>query len=146
MTASSLTTKFGAVIVMFVLASCARDADMVPLNDVANAVGIPKLDVALYGTGYGPATVTMPDGEVLNGHYHLAIGGAVSTGFGVASDRKGTVVVSDSSAIVPMQNPFMLQAAGKRGTTMTCEGTAGGLGHGGAVCSTNSGAQYQMMF
>jgi hypothetical protein len=41
---------------------------MVPLNDAANAAGIPKLDVALYGTGYGPATVTMPDGEVLNGH------------------------------------------------------------------------------
>jgi hypothetical protein len=41
---------------------------MVPLNDAANAAGIPKLDAVLYGTGYGPATVTMPDGEVLNGH------------------------------------------------------------------------------
>ncbi len=30
----------------------------------------------------------------------------------------------------------------KRGTTMTCEGSAGGLGDGGAVCSTNQGAHY----
>jgi hypothetical protein len=52
---------------LLVLAGCAREADMVPLNDAANAAGIPKLDVALYGTGYGPATVTMPDGEALNG-------------------------------------------------------------------------------
>jgi hypothetical protein len=29
-------------------------SDMVPLSDAANAAGIPKLDVALYGTGYGP--------------------------------------------------------------------------------------------
>jgi hypothetical protein len=31
--------------------SVRTDADMVPLNDAANAVGVPKLDVALYGTG-----------------------------------------------------------------------------------------------
>jgi hypothetical protein len=128
------------------LSACARDADMVPLNDAANALGVPKLDVALYGTGYGPATVTMPDGEILNGHYHLAVGGAVSSSLGVASGRRGTMVVSDTSTMVPMQNPFMLQAAGKRGTTMTCEGSAGGMGHGEAVCATNNGAQYQMMF
>jgi hypothetical protein len=61
---------------------------MVPLNDAANAAGIPKLDVALYGTGHGPATVTIPDGEVLNGHYRLAIDGAVATGFGAAGERQ----------------------------------------------------------
>jgi hypothetical protein len=135
-----------AAAMMIALAGCARVADMVPLNDAATAVGIPKLDVALYGTGYGPATVTMPDGEVLNGHYHLAVGGAVGTSFGVASGRRGTVIVSDSSTVIPMQNPFMLQAAGQRGTTMTCEGSAGGMGHGGALCTTNHGAEYQMMF
>jgi hypothetical protein len=128
------------------MSGCAREADMVPLNDAATAVGIPKIDVALYGTGYGPATVTMPDGEILNGHYHLGIGGAVATGFGTASDPWGTTVVSGSSSVVPMQNPFILQAAGKQGTTMTCEGSAGGLGHGSAVCTTNHLAQYQMMF
>ena len=129
-----------------VLVGCAREADMVALNDAATAVGIPRLEVALYGTGYGPATVKMPGGEVLNGHYRLAIGGAVATGFGNASGPMGTAVVSGSSSVVPMQNPFMLQAAGNRGTTMTCQGSAGGLGHGGAVCTTNRGAEYQMIF
>ena len=38
-----------ALIGLQVLAGCAREADMVPLNDAANAAGIPKLDVALYG-------------------------------------------------------------------------------------------------
>jgi hypothetical protein len=147
-TSRSLHRNVASVIIAGgLLTGCARTADMMPLNDAATVLGIPKLDVALYGTGYGPATVTMPDGEILNGHYHLAIGGAVSTGFGVASSRRGIVVASDSSNVVPMQNPFMLQAAGGLGgTTMTCEGSAGGLGHGGAVCTTNRGAQYQMMF
>ena len=88
---------------------------MVPLNDAANAAGIPKLEVALYGTGYGPATVRMPDGEVLNGHYRLAIGGAVATGFATASGPRGTAFASGSASVVPMQNPFMLQVAGKGG-------------------------------
>jgi hypothetical protein len=53
--------------------------------------------------------------------------------------------VSGSSGVVSLQNPFTLLAAGQEGTTMTCEGSAG-QGHGGAVCTTNHGAQYQMMF
>ena len=135
-----------SVVGLLVLAGCARNADMVPLNDAANATGVPRIDIALYGTGYGPATVTMPDGEVLNGHYHLAIGGAFATGFGTASGVRGAAVVSGSSSVIPMQNPFMLQATGNRGTTMTCQGSAGGMGHGEATCDTNRGAQYQMMF
>jgi hypothetical protein len=102
--------------------------------------------MSLYGIGYGPVTLKMRNGEILNGHYRLAVGGAVATGFGGASGPRGTTVVSGSSSVIPMQNPFMLQAAGAQGTTMTCEGSAGGLGHGGAICSTNRGAQYQMMF
>jgi hypothetical protein len=128
------------------LIGCAREADMVPLNDAANAAGIPRLDVALYGTGYGPATVTMADGEVLNGHYHLAIGGAVAVGFGTVSGPRGSMVGSSVASMAPMQNPFTLQAIGRAGTTMTCEGSAGGMGHGECICITNRGAQYQMMF
>jgi hypothetical protein len=134
------------VVAATALAGCAREADMVPLNDTANVTGIPKLGLSLYGTGHGPATVTMPDGEILNGHYRLAVGGAVASGFGTASGPRGTTFVSGSSSVVPNQNPFMLQATGKQGTTITCQGSAGGLGHGDAVCTTNRGAQYQMMF
>ena len=128
------------------MAGCARAVDMVPLNDVATTAGIPKMDVTLYGTGYGPATVTMPNGEVLNGHYRLAVGGAVSSGYATVYTPRGSAVAAGTAVSTPMQNPFSLQAAGARGTTMTCSGSAGGLGHGDAVCMTNLGAQYQMMF
>src|ERR1700681_824204 len=87
-----------------------READMVPAHEAANAAGIPKISLVLYGTGYGPATVTMPDGDVLNGHYRLAVGGAVATGFATASGPRGPAFASGSSSVVPMQNPFMLQA------------------------------------
>lgn len=124
----------------FCLAGCGRAVEMVPLNDAASALGIPRMDVALYGTGYGPAVATMPSGEVLSGHYRLAIGGAVSNGFATAYTPRGSAIVSETAVSTPLQNPFTLQATGNRGTTMTCSGSAGGLGHGDAVCTTNSGA------
>lgn len=128
------------------LAACARNADIAPLNATAVATGTPRVDLTLYGTGYGPATMTMPDGEVLQGHYRLAVGGAVSSGYATAVGPYGAATVSSSAVTTPMQNPFTLQATGNRGTTITCQGSAGGLGHGDAICSTNRGAQYQMMF
>jgi hypothetical protein len=125
------------------VADCGRTVDMVPLNDVAAAAGNPKMDMTLYGTGYGPATVTMPSGEILNGHYRLAVGGAVTT---TAYTQRGSAVATGTAVSTPMNNPFTLQAGGARGTSMTCQGSAGGMGHGDAVCTMNGGAQYQMMF
>lgn len=118
---------------------------MVPLNDAAAAAGNPKMDMTLYGTGHGPATVTMPSGEILNGHYRLAVGGAVTSGVATAYTPRGSAVATGTAVSTPMNNPFTLQAGGARGTSMTCQGSAGGMGHGDAVC-TNGGAQYQMMF
>ena len=135
-----------STLVLAALAGCAREADMVPLNDAANAAGVPKLNATLYGTGYGPATITMPDGEILSGHYRLAIGGASSVGYATASGSGGTEFVSSSASVIPMQSPFTLQATGNRGTSIVCQGSAGGLGHGEGVCMTNHGARYQMMF
>ena len=128
------------------LGGCAKSVDMVPLNAEATAIGIPKMDVTLYGTGYGPASATLPSGEVLTGHYRLAVGGAVSSGFASATGPRGSAFASGSAVSTPLNNPFLLQATGNRGTSMTCSGSAGGMGHGDAVCTTNSGAQYQMMF
>lgn len=134
------------VLVLPMVAGCARSADIVPLNDAANAVGIPKMDLQLYGTGHGPVTVTMPDGEVLTGHYRLMLGGAVATGFGTAYGPRGTAFATGSSTIIPTSGAFALQAVGNRGTTIACQGTAGGMGHGTMACATNHGAQYQVMF
>lgn len=134
------------VLVALTAAACAREADMVPLNDSARTVGIPQLDMSLYGTGYGPATFTMPGGEVLKGHFHLSLDGAVATGTAAAIGPRGTAVVSGTSFVSSTHGGFVVQAAGNRGTSLTCHGTAGGMGHGDAVCSTSGGAEYQMMF
>ena len=137
-----------ATLSFLLLSGCAaqREADMVPLNDAARTAGIPQLDMSLYGTGYGPATFTMPGGEVLKGHFHLSLDGAVATGTGSAIGPRGTAVVSGTSFITATHGGFVVQAAGNRGTSITCHGTAGGMGHGDAVCSTSGGAEYQMMF
>ena len=135
-----------AVVLCVGIAACSRAADMVPLNDTATATGIPKMDATLYGTGYGPVTVTMPSGEILNGHYRLAVGGSVTTGVATAYTPRSSAVATGTAVSTPINNPFVLQATGARGTTMVCQGSGGGMGHGDAVCTTNSGAQYQMMF
>ena len=127
-------------------AACSRTADMVPLNAEASALGIPKIDATLYGTGYGPVTVTMPSGEVLNGHYRLAVGGSVTTGVATAYTPRGSATATGTAVSTPMNNPFTAQAIGSQGTSMICQGSGGGMGHGDAVCRTNTGAEYQMMF
>ena len=131
---------------LLVCAACSRTAEMVPLNDAANALGIPRLDATLYGTGYGPVTVTMPNGEVLNGHYRLIMGGSVTTASATAYTPRGSAFATGTAVSTPINNPFTAQAVGNRGTSMICQGSGGGMGHGDAVCTTNSGAQYQMMF
>ncbi len=127
-------------------AGCARVADMVPLNDAAVALGVPKMDATLYGTGYGPVTVLMPSGEVLQGHYRLALGGSTSNGIVTVATPRGSSVATATAVSTPMNGPFTVQATGPRGTTMVCQGSAGGMGHSDAVCTLNGGAQYQMMF
>ena len=132
--------------VLLGLAACARSVDMVPLNPEARVTGIPKMDVTLYGTGYGPATATMPSGEVLNGHYRLALAGTFSNVSATAVGPRGAAYGTGSAFTQATQGNFTLQATGANGTTMVCSGTAGGMGHGDAVCIVNGAAQYQMMF
>ncbi len=146
MNATDLVLRAVAAGTLLTMAACSRAADMVPLNDTASALGIPKVDATLYGTGYGPVTVTMPDGEVLSGHYRLAVGGSVTTGIATAYTPHGSATATGTAISTPMNNPFTAQATGSRGTSMICQGSGGGMGHGDAVCRTNAGAEYQMMF
>lgn len=97
---------------------CGRAVSMVPLNDAAQAAGNPRMDLTLYGTGYGPAVVTMPSGDVLNGSYQLAVGGVVTSGTAVAYTARQAAVVSGTSVSTPIQNPFTLQASGSRGQSI----------------------------
>jgi hypothetical protein len=81
----------------------------VPTSE-ANAVGIPKLDAVLYGTGYGPAAVTMADGEVLNGHYLLAVA-ALSMTFDKRSHRK-QVAWPVCREVLPRITPYTVREKG----------------------------------
>ena len=122
-----------------------RQAHVVPLNGVATAIGIPTIEMILYGTGFGPVIARMPSGETLQGQYRLAIGGAVTTGFGSAYGTGGAAFGSGTSISTAMNNPFTAQATGDRGSVMVCQGTAGG-GHGDCLCTLNGTARYQMVF
>ena len=61
----------------------------------------PRMDLTLYGTGYGSAVVTMPNGDVLNGNYRLAVGGVVTSGTAVAYTARWAAVVSGTSVSPP---------------------------------------------
>lgn len=98
------------LVAVLCVAGCARAVEMVPLNDAAAAASSPKMDMTFYGTEDGPGTVTMPSGEVLNGHYRLAIGGTVATGYATASTPKGSTVATGSAVSSPINNPFRLRA------------------------------------
>jgi hypothetical protein len=133
------------IVSAFLLAGCVHEGDMVPLNDAATKLGIPRAEATAYGTGGGPIIVTMPDGEVLTGRYHVIIGGSLSAGFAAARGSRATVLVSGLSSNTALENPFVAQASGSRGTTITCEGMAG-IGGASGQCMTGNGAAYQIIF
>jgi hypothetical protein len=120
------------------LASCADQARIFPMDDVALQAGVPKVEFTRYGLGHGPVTATMPDGEVLRGEYQVTENAAV--GFGVSGARTTTAVGYGSG------RPVVINTVGERGTIMNCEGTADLGGHGSAVCQTNKGGKYRVMF
>ncbi len=73
------------------------------------------------------------------------IGGSVSTGFASAAGPGGSAYATGTGTSMQLQNPFVIQATGSRGTSMICHGTAGN-GHGTGECRTNGRANYQFMF
>lgn len=70
------------------------------------------MDMTLYGTGYGPAAVTTPSGEVLNGYYRLAIGGTVSSGYATVYTPRSSALATGTSISTPMKPLY--PASGRR--------------------------------
>jgi hypothetical protein len=91
----------------------------------------------MYGTGHGPVTITMPDGEILRGEYQVTENATIGMGFsGIYS---ATAIGYGSNRRVAVN------AVGARGTIMTCDGTLDISGHGTLVCKTNHGTRYRVM-
>ena len=112
------------------LSACADTADVFPLNDAAKARGPLKASFVRTGTGEGPVTVTMGDGEVLTGHYRVAFGSAQGFGF------SGT---QTSTALIITDGPVQFVLTGPK-TQMLCRGVSSTMGHGNGQCQTYEGA------
>ena len=60
-------------------------------------IGSPRFEFVRQGVNHGPVTITMPDGEVLNGRYQVIQGGAVTLRSASAFRTSGSAFASGSS-------------------------------------------------
>jgi hypothetical protein len=115
------------------VAGCAGStdtADIFPMNAAAQRLGPVQASFVRTGTGRGPVTITMADGEVLAGEYRVAFGSAVGTAFSGGWS---------ASAIVIRDGPVQFVTRGPK-TQMLCRGTSSTMGHGNGECQTFEGA------
>jgi len=87
-------------LIALVVGGCTATAEVGALNDKARQVGLPKMEFVKQGTGGGPVTVTMPDGEVLHGRYGVATDGVVGIGSGTAFGPRGSAYYTSTSTFI----------------------------------------------
>ena len=131
----SFMRPIAAVVSLLALAACTDTGTLTPLNGQAQEIGVPQIEFRR-GLPQGPVKVTMPDGEVLNGRFAVAQGGGFATVYGTGGVATATAVGAGGNVFI--------SASGPR-TSMTCQAQVG-FGHGGGICRTVSGAEYQVMF
>jgi hypothetical protein len=119
---------------LLVLCGCTDTADVFPANDAAHSRGSMKVSFVRTGTGRGPVTFTMADGEVLTGEYRVAFGSSVGMAF--AGPYSAT-------ALVITDGPIQFVATGPR-TQLLCRGTSSTMGHGNGQCQTYEGAIWNL--
>lgn len=125
-----LTNASAIAVLLLLLAGCTDTADVFPMNDAAQHLGPVKASLMRTGTGRGPVTITMGDGEVLTGEYRVAFGSATGAAF------SGT---QSASAIIITDGPVQFVATGPK-TQMLCRGNSSTMGHGNGQCQTYDGA------
>lgn len=105
---------------LVLLVSCIDTADVFPMNAAAQRLGPVKATFVRTGTGRGPVTITMADGEVLTGEYRVAFGSSI-----------GTTVAGpwSASSIVITDGPAQFVATRPK-TQMLCRGTSTAMGTG----------------
>ena len=127
------------LLVLPILAGCAvapvtDTADVFPLNAGAQRLGPVQASFIRTGTGRGPVTIRMADGEVLTGKYRVAFGSSAGTAF------SGTW---SGSAMVVREGPVQFVARRPK-TRILCRGTSTSLGHGNGKFQTYDGAVWAM--
>jgi hypothetical protein len=132
MRATAMVIAFGAI-----CGGCTDAGRSFPMDDASLAAGTPKFEFVRQGLGRGPVTVTMADGEVLQGEYQVTNNDSVGVAF--AGGHMATAVASGSG------RPVVVNAVGPRGTILNCEGALDIGGHGSLICQTNHGTKYRVM-
>ena len=122
--------RMSVVLLLIALTGCSATADTFPLNAAAEKLGPLKASFVRTGTGSGPVTIAMADGEVLTGTYHVDFGTEQAFTFA------GT---NSASAIVITDGPVQFVATGPK-TQILCRGTSNTMGHGSGECQTYDGA------
>jgi hypothetical protein len=122
--------RFAPLLAALFLSACTDTADVFPLNAAAKARGTLTATFVRTGTGEGPVTVVMGDGEVLTGHYRVAFGSA--EGFAFSGTHSAT-------ALIITDGPVQFVLTGPK-TQMLCRGTSSTMGHGNGQCQTYEGA------
>jgi hypothetical protein len=127
-----LPATLAAALLTGLLAGCAvtDTADVFPVNAAAQRLGPVQASFVRTGSGRGPVTIRMADGEVLAGEYRVAFGSSVGTAFSGAWS---------ASAIVIHDGPVQFVARGPK-TQMLCRGTSTPMGQGNGECQTFEGA------
>ena len=117
-------------VLILIVCGCTDHADTFALNPAAKQLGPLKAEFVRTGTGSGPVTITMADGEVLKGQYRVAFGGGEA--FAFSGGRTATVLVITDG-------PVQFVATGPK-TQLLCRGTSTPAGHGSGQCQNYEGA------
>jgi hypothetical protein len=130
------SANFLAFAALALLAACTDSADVFPLNDAAHRIGDPKIQFVRQGTDSGPVTITMPNGELLHGHYNVARNGDMAMAF--SGGQTATAIgVGDGGVQFVARGPS---------TELLCRGSVSFGGHGNGQCQSVEGAIWAISY
>lgn len=143
---AALTTS-----IMLSACTVTRNPQLYPDNDNARAIGRLMAVMVGHGNLNGTITMTMPDGEVLDGRYSISMGGGMGFGslnssvYGTGGYATGSA--SGSSMMISAMGEGVADMAGPKGTTAHCEFLNNNFnGHGNGACRLSTGGTYRMQY
>ena len=138
-------------IILFFGCSMSGTGTLYPVNDGAISTGVLRIEYQDNPFAYGgPATIRMPDGEVLSGEYMTAdqsvigFGNIYASVYSGAQSAYGTSFSSVTAS--PGSSPGIISLFGNRGTSMQCEYFVNRSGGGAGACKSSRGALYRLHF
>lgn len=143
-----------ALAAAIVLSGCitiTRNPELFPYNDNARLTG--RLAAVMVGHGNlnGTISMTMPDGEVLDGRYSISAAGGIGFGtlyssvYGTGGYATGSAL--GSSMMISATGYGVADMGGPKGTTAHCEFVNNNFnGHGNGACQLSTGGIYRMQY